>query len=271
MSDLRRATERIEREEFARGHIGPDDAPARPRPAATIVTAWSPPRGGPYQVLLLRRPDTARFAAGAYVFAGGVVDDSDGSPEALDLLPPSLRMTEAPAAVAALRELFEETGMLPSDRAMDPATAVRVRQQLLAGECNFAAAAESLQATFRGLRAAYLSRWITPARFARRYDTRFFLTAVAGTEAPTPTLTDELTGYVWITPADAVRQFAAGELPMLFPTRRTLQALSKEPDVAVLLERLHGQEPRPIEPRLLVQGDTVRPVLPGDPGYEEAD
>ena len=57
---------------------------------------------------------------------------------------------------------------------------------------------------------------------------------------------------------------------MLFPTRRTLQALSAEKDLDVLLERLEGHEPEGIEPRLLVRGDTVRPVLPGDPEYEEA-
>ena len=91
MSDLRRATERIEREEFARGHIGPDEEPVEPRRAATIVVAWAPPGAAPYRVLLLQRPDSARFAAGAYVFAGGVIDEADGSPEALSLLPPDLQ------------------------------------------------------------------------------------------------------------------------------------------------------------------------------------
>lgn len=271
MSDLRRATERIEREEFARGHIGPGEQPARPRPAATIVTAWSPPNDGPYQVLLLRRPDTARFAASAYVFAGGVVDDADGSPAALDVLPAELRETEAPAAVAALRELFEETGLLPSDRPMDSRAAAEVRTRLLAGDVGFADATSSLGATFQNLRAAYMSRWITPARFARRYDTRFFLTVLAGPEPPRPELTEELSGFLWIAPAEAVRRFAAGELPMLFPTRSTLQELADEPDLARLLESLHGHVPQPLEPRLLVRGDSVRPVLPGEPGYDEAD
>jgi 8-oxo-dGTP pyrophosphatase MutT (NUDIX family) len=270
LSDLRRATERIEREEFARGHIGPDELPVVPRPAATIVIAWAPPDDGPYQVLLLRRPDSARFAAGAYVFAGGVIDDSDGTPKALELLPEAMRETEGAAAVAALREMFEETGILPGHDTVDPRKAEEIRARLLAGECDFVTAASHLGASFHGLRAAYLSRWITPARFARRYDTRFFLTVLEAPAAPTPALTDELDGYLWICPADAVRMFAAGELPMLFPTRRTLQVLSGETDLARLLERYEGQEPEGIEPRLLVRGDSVRPVLPGDPEYEEA-
>ena len=270
MSDLRSATERIEREEFARGHIGPNEQPAVPRPAATIVMAWSPPDEAPFRVLLLRRPDTSRFAAGAYVFAGGVIDDADASPEARGLLPVGLCEREAAAAVAALREMFEETGFLPGDRPVDEQRAAEVRERLLAGECDFAAAAAILGATFRDLRAAYLSRWITPARFARRYDTRFFLTVLEAPEPPTPRLTDELDGHLWISPAEAVRKFAAGELPMLFPTRRTLQALAAEKDLDELLQKLEGHEPEGIEPRLLVRGDSVRPVLPGDPEYEEA-
>ncbi len=271
MNDLRRATERIEREEFARGHIAPGEEPARPRPAATIVTAWSAPNEDSYQVLLLRRPDTARFAAGAYVFAGGVIDAADRTPAALDLLPPTLRDTEAPAAVAALRELFEETGLLPADRPMDRRLATDVRTRLLAGDMDFADAARSLGVAFQNLQAAYFSRWITPARFARRYDTRFFLTVLAGPEPPTPVLTEELDGFLWIDPGEAVRCFAAGELPMLFPTRSTLQELAGEPDLARLLEKYRSHVPQPMEPRLLVRGDSVRPVLPGEPGYEDAD
>lgn len=269
MSDLRRTTEKIEREEFARGHIAPGEKPATPRPAATIVVAW--PGDAGYRVLLLRRPETTRFAAGAYVFAGGVIDESDGAAEALDLLPSALRSMEGAAAVAALRELFEETGILVGHPAVDPEAAGKARSSLLSGAIGFAEAAATMGADFGNVRAAYLSRWITPARFARRYDTRFFLAVLDTPEPPTPVLTEELAGYVWIAPADAVNRFAAGELPMLFPTRKTLQALAGEPDLDDLLERCRGREPRAIQPRLLVLGDSVRPVLPGDPAYEEAD
>jgi len=270
VSDLRRVTERIEREEFARGHIGPDDRPTRPRPAATIVVAWADADAGEYRVLLLRRPAAARFAAGAYVFPGGVIDESDGSPEALRGLPASLRGAEPAAAVAALRELFEETGILPSDRPVAPAVARSVRAELLDGRLDFASATTRLGARFDGLRAACISRWITPARFARRYDTRFFLTVVEGHVPPAPSLTRELDGYEWVAPAEAVRRFAAGDLPMLFPTRRTLEALAEETDLEELIRRCRDREPAPIEPRLVVRGDSVRPVLPGDPEYEEA-
>lgn len=272
MSDLRRATERIERDEYARGHIGPGEDPAEPRPAATIVVAWARPEEQAKRVLLLRRPTTARFAAGAYVFPGGVIDEADAAPELLERLPSSLRDREPAAAVAALRELFEETGILPSDRPVEPELAATVREELLGGRLGFASATTRLAASFENLEAAYLSRWITPARFARRYDTRFFLTMLRAPAAPVPALTGELDGYEWLEPAEAVRRFAAGELPMLFPTRRTLQALAGEADLEEVIRRCRGREcdPVPIEPRLVVRGDSVRPVLPGDPEYEGA-
>jgi 8-oxo-dGTP pyrophosphatase MutT (NUDIX family) len=269
VTDLRRATERIEREEFARGHIGPGEPPVEPRPAATIVLA-STGFEGPPRVLLLRRPETTRFAAGAHVFAGGVIDRTDSDPKALERLPESLRRGEGAAAVAALRELFEETGILPTDRLVEPEVRRRVREDLLRGRVDFAQAAERLDARFHGLRAAYLARWITPARFARRYDTRFFLTVLGDDTAPEPELTAELDGYLWIEPGEAVRRFAAGQLPMLFPTRRTLQSLADEADLGELIRRCEGRRPDPIQPRLVVQGDSVRPVLPGDPEYDEA-
>lgn len=271
MSDLRRATERIEREEFARGHIAPGETPAVPRPAATIVVAWMPPGEDPYRVLLLRRPDSARFAAGAYVFAGGVIDPADGKPEAVALLPSSLREPEGAAAVAALREMFEETLLLPTGDSPPMAAAEEWRRRLLSGETDFGSAARALGVDFETLRAGYLARWVTPARFARRYDTRFFLTAIESPDEPRPVLTGELAGHLWLTPTEAVDRFAAGELPMLFPTRKTLQELAGHSDLEILLRRCRDRTPETVEPRLLVRGDSVRPVLPGDPGYEEAD
>lgn len=270
MSDLRRVTERIEREEFARGHIAPGEHPSTPRQAATIILACEDATSRASRVLLLRRPDTARFAAGAYVFAGGVIDESDASPEAVALLPSAL-VPQGAAAVAALRELFEETGILVGRAPADAAAARRLRKRLLDGEIGFAEAASGLGADFGAVRAGYLARWITPTRFARRYDTKFFLAVLDAPEPPEPVLTDELDGFLWIEPQEAVRRFAAGELPMLFPTRKTLEALGREADLDRLLQKCRASTPRPVQPRLLVRGASVRPVLPGDPGYEEAD
>lgn len=260
----RKEIERIEREEFARGHVPPGAPPVPPRPAATVVLAR--PGGTPFEVLLLRRPDTARFAARAYVFPGGVIDPADGDP-ALEAILGSGYAGKEPAALAAgLRELFEETGLLPAD-ALPPRERLReAREALLSGERTFPEVVADLGLTFRSLTAVYVARWVTPERLARRYDTRFFLAIHRQGE---PELTREHTDFLWTTPSDGVSRFGAGELPMLFPTWKTLERLSRFGGLTEAVAALRRAPVESIRPRLIVRGDRVRPVLPGDPGYEE--
>lgn len=258
--------ERLERDEFARGHVGPGDEPVEPRPAATMVLAREAADG--FRLLFLRRPDGARFAAGAYVFPGGTVDPEDGIPDADERLGREVPRGEPAFLAAALREGFEEAGLLPADRLPGPDRLARAREALLDGETDFPTLVRRWDLTFRGLRAAYFARWITPARLSRRYDARFYLAAHRGGEASL--LRDEHTGAAWIAPAEALRRFEAGDLPMLFPTRRTVGALDAFGSLEEALARLRRREVKTVRPRLLVEGDDVVPVLPGDPRYERA-
>lgn len=267
----RSVTGRIEREEFERGHIAAGQAPARPRDAATIVLARELREPG-FEVLLLRRPATARFAAGAYVFPGGKVDAGDADEEFESRMPKTGRDAEPEAVLAALRELFEETGLLLADRRPDSETLVRVRSELLADERTFGHVAREHDLSFTSTHVCYFARWITPARFSRRYDTRFFLAEVPpDLRHFTPELTDEIVDHLWVTPSTAVRLFRNGRLPMLFPTRVTLQALSEFGAIEQVFTRYATRRVEPVTPRLLIRGNSIRPVLPGDPGYEEAD
>lgn len=252
-------SQRIEREEFARGHIGAGEAPVEPRPAATLVLV-RPGTSDPLEVLLLRRPERARFAAGAYVFAGGVVDPSDAGAGLGPRLGPDVTRAELPALTAALREGFEETGLLPADELPDPAALAEGRRGLLAGAVGFGELLERWDLRFRGLKAAYLSRWVTPARLSRRYDARFFVALHRGGE---PELApEELVAWTWLAPAEALRRFEAGDLPMLFPTRKTMEELSAFTDPDELFGWARDRAVSPIRPRLRVEGGVVTPVLP---------
>lgn len=275
--------QRLEREEFARGHIAPGQEPVTPRPAATVVLARNAAGGPPeatraegdaetgaagsrgFEVLLLRRPDTVRFAAGAYVFPGGVIDDADGDPALLLRLPAAHREREPAALAAGLRELFEETGILLADRAPPPGEAARAREALLTDRSDFAREAARLELTFRRLEAAYFARWITPEKLTRRYDARFFLARARRDE---PDLTPEHTEALWIPPARAVAGFRDGSFPMLFPTWKTLDVLARFGDLAEALDRLSGRQVRPILARLEVRGDRIVPSMPPDPLYD---
>ena len=266
----RSVTERIEREELARGHIAPGEPPVRPQPASTIVLAREP-GNRPFEVLLLRRPSEARFAAGAYVFPGGKIDEADSDPELIRRLGRSVAGAEPGALAAALRELFEETGLLLADTTPDAAALASARAALLSGERDFRTVAHDLDVGFDSVRSAYFGRWITPERFSRRYDTRFFITRLPDDRIDfEPDLTEELADFSWIAPSVAVQMFIEGRLPMLFPTRTTLGQLAAFESLDELYEACRRRKVEPVTPRLLIRGDSVRPVLPGDPDWDEA-
>ena len=259
-------SERVERRELRRGHIGPDEDPVEPWPAATLVLA----RGGDdgLELLFLRRPETARFGAGAWVFPGGVVDPGDREADLVGRLGEEAPSSETAFLAAALRECFEETGLLPADRVPEWEERRRVREELLAGRIDLPGIIRRWDLTFGGLRAAYFARWITPARLSRRYDARFFLAEHRGGE---PHLVHgERTDRAWVGPARALERFRAGDLPMLFPTRKTVESLDGLASLEEALEAYRRRKVEPVRPRLLVEGDRVVPVLPGDPAYDRA-
>ncbi len=243
------------------------------------------------EVLMVRRNLRSDFVGGAYVFPGGAVDPLDGGSEAEAL---SAGRSDADASallgvgsgglaywVAVVRETFEEAGLLLARRERGP--------ELLAGdpaeEARFAAARAAVNAgTRRFLDLCreerlqlgvgdihYFAHWITPRGAPRRYDTRFFVAAappgqIAAHDA------GETIAEVWITPHDALARHRAGEIEVIFPTIRNLQAIGRFATSAALLvaaARASCAVPT-IEPRVVPDGNGMRIVLPGDPSYEQA-
>src|ERR1700730_3663893 len=149
-------------------HDGP---PVTPRPAASVLLV--DPSDVRWRLLMLRRPGGAEFAPSAYVFPGGSVHKADeGFPD--------------PGRSAALRELFEEVGILLARRAdgrlAQAEDCDHLRQRLAeSDDWPAALAGAGLVLAFDSL--VFLSRWITPDRLVRRVHTRVFLARRAA--APT--------------------------------------------------------------------------------------
>lgn len=246
---------------FARtlGHT--PDSPAPPRPAATVVLLRDGEDGA--ETFLLRRNRSSGFVPGAFVFPGGRVDAADADP-ALAARALDLPQEPEPAWwMAALRETFEETGVLlaePAAGAADAALVVRLRDDLLEDRTTLAAVLDALAARPDFARMAHIAHWITPVAEPRRYDTRFFLAAVpAGVEA-TPDAR-EMSEACWIRPAAALERFRAGELPMVFPTVHTLELLAPFETAAAAMEALRGRPVRAILPRLVRRPEGVGIVI----------
>lgn len=258
--------ERIER---------PPAEPSVPVPAATTVLLRAGENGP--EILLLRRHRTSGFVPGAYVFPGGRVDPEDGEPGLLartDLGDGAADLRDGAAApeyrMAAVRELFEETGVLLAgrdaghavgDAAADPRLA-DWREALMQGRSTLLDLIDSLDLRLAAADLVYCAHWITPVAERRRYDTRFFLAALPpGAEASIDGR--EMTDALWLTPAAALRRFRAGRLPMVFPTVRTLETLEGFTSVAAALDAHRYRAVASVLPRLVRTAEGVGIVVDG--------
>lgn len=110
------------------------------------------------------------------------------------------------------------------------------------------------------------SRWITPAQVKIRFDTHFFLASLPpGQEARIDGR--ECVDLGWFTPHGALEAHRAGELALVFPTIKHLEQLGAFSSSEELLAHARGREVQPVQPRVVLEGEVARLLLPGDPGY----
>ena len=116
-------------------------------------------------------------------------------------------------------------------------------------------------------RLVLFSRWITPAQVKIRFDTWFFLTELPAGASPTVD-GQEVVDFRWYEPSGALQASRDGELFLVFPTIKHLEQLSNFTSATELIEHARGRDVEPVEPRVLLSGETARVVLPGEPGYQ---
>jgi recombination protein RecT len=244
--------------------------PAVPRPAATIVLLRDGSAGP--EALLMRRNRQSGFVPGAWVFPGGRVDAADSGPALHERIRglPSLPVPESQYWTAALRELFEETGVLMARTgdgqwAADASSSrgvERRRRALMEHSATLMDVLETLEATLDVESTVHAAHWITPVVEQRRYDTHFFVSALppGRSIAHDPR---EMTHAEWLTPAGALARFEQGTLPMVFPTVKTLQLLRDFASVDHALDALRHRDVPAILPRLVRTSRGVGIVVDG--------
>jgi 8-oxo-dGTP pyrophosphatase MutT (NUDIX family) len=240
---------------FASGsHI----SPVAPRLASAVVLARSRDGGG-IEVFMVRRHVQSDFAPDVYVFPGGSVKPGDREAEATTGL--SVPSGDGPTALgvglraAALRELFEEAGVLLAYRRDAPLTIepdaaerfVRYRDDLCAGRGTLGsvAAREGLRLATDAL--IHWAHWITPEPFPKRFDTHFFLADAPGGQVATHDQI-EVTESAWITPDDALAGYQRGQFPLVFATVRQLRELLGLANMDEARARFAGRTPEMIMP-----------------------
>jgi 8-oxo-dGTP pyrophosphatase MutT (NUDIX family) len=244
-------------------------------PASTVVLLRT---ASPFEVFLVRRSDSIAFLGGAHVFPGGRVDPSDHMHD-VDATTGNItsaisRMPDVPAeiaiahCVAAVRELFEEAGVLLA-RPLTAASVERLtadRRDLLGERITFAdiIRREHLHLALDEL--AYFAHWVTPEIEIRRFDTRFFIARAP--EGQTPIHDEgETTHSEWIEPTIAIERSRAGFISLPPPTWTTLQMLARFDSIDAVFDwALRKPIPR-VQPRFEKRGDQTLLFYPGDPTY----
>ncbi len=254
----------------------PNNTPALP--SATVVLLRDGAPG--LEVFLLRRHGLSEVLGGAYVFPGGKVDredaewidrlDTDIAPLHAALGEPDLRVEEAATLyVAAVREAFEETGLLLAH--IDPEEARSAWAALRAGP-RFGELFEG-----RGLRLAASalhpwSRWITPVVggvLRKRFDTRFFVAEVPPGQEPRHD-DHEATASVWLQPRAALAQYLAREIDLAPPQIMTLSHLARHTNVASAVAETQSRRPPCIRTEPVLEDGRRCLCYPGDPAHSEA-
>jgi 8-oxo-dGTP pyrophosphatase MutT (NUDIX family) len=271
--------------------------PAVPRDAATVILLrLGDAASAGVEAFLLRRTAELEFAPGACVFPGGSVDERDADPgigwtgpapedfaARLDVPPERARAL----VCAAIRETFEESGVLLAGSAGDGAGLARAgsvraglaraglvsdsaalaadRHALLTGATTFGEVLGRRGLVLRTDLLTPWARWITPEVSPRRFDTWFFAAALP----PGQTATAAPEGHAdpgesesgtWLRPGAALDAAEAGQITLLPPTAVTLRELGAHQDVDGILARRMTIAPR--LPRVVVEDGKVRLSMP---------
>jgi len=202
------------------------------------------------EVFVMHRVAGMAFAPSVTVFPGGGVDPTDfenvpwSGPDrqwwarALGIADGNYA---AALVMAAVRELFEETGVLLADRAAPEA----LRQSVTDHRISMAQLLIGQHLSLRSDLLRPWANWITPGGSPRRYDTFFFLAALPDGQHARLMTTEAETGR-WARPVDLLAEHGAGTLAMMPPTLAMLMDLQRAGSVRWVMS----------------QERTVLPVLP---------
>ncbi len=248
-----------------------------PRDAATVVMLRDAPGG--LEVFLLQRHGLSDVLGGAYVFPGGKIDAEDAelitqldqSVAALHAAlgePDTAAELAASCYVAALREAFEESGVLYAHGAT--AGQVERATALLRQGHGFAEVLKQLALRLDTHSVLPWSRWITPKMASvssKRFDTRFFVAAFPSQQ--TARHDDvEATESVWLAPRVALEQYRDGHIELAPPQIMSLAHLARHASVASVLAEARGQRPGLIQPEPYDDENGTRVLCyPGDPRH----
>ncbi|MFL5296552.1 MAG: NUDIX hydrolase [Phenylobacterium sp.] len=240
------------------------------KPAATILLLRDEPS---FEVLMVKRHHQIDFASGALVFPGGKTHAGDHDPAWADhvLGWEAYEAEQRGLRIAAIREVFEEAGILLANRhdgrpMSGEACPMEVRQAVDAGITPFLDVVKDLDAHLDLNALTVFARWITPPLTPKRFDTWFYA-VTAPAEQLAACDGRETVDAEWIAPSEALRLASIGQRKVIFPTRMNLQLLAEASSGSDAVARAGARTLVTVQPQIL-QRDSGRVLaLPPDAGY----
>ena len=248
--------------------------PAEAKPSATILLVRDGSHG--LEVFMVQRHHQIDFATGAMVFPGGKVDAADADPALAARCDGSVSDALRPVHVAAIRETFEECGVLlarpAGSRELVPGAQLaliekRHRAALNAGERSLREIVEQEQLRLANDLLVHFAHWITPVFMPKRFDTHFYLVA-----APPDQLAvhdgGESVDSLWTRPEDAAAERAAGRRTIIFPTFMQVRKLGRSASVAAAIAAARSAPVVTVLPQVEERGGEKVMVIPAEADYE---
>lgn len=247
--------------------IAPDSAI---KPAATILLLRDDPE---FEVLMVKRHHQIDFASGALVFPGGKSHERDHtdawSQYALDF--ETFDDVQRPLRIAAIREVFEEAGVLlartpDGEMFRGEAVPLDIRKAVDAGDLSFLDVVRDLRVRLDLSALTVFARWITPPLTPKRFDTWFY-----AVKAPEDQLAAcdgrETVEAEWISPRRVLELAGTGARKVIFPTRMNVQLLAEASGAEDCLGRARGRAPFAVQPRIEDRPEGKVLTLPPEAGY----
>ena len=232
------------------------------RPSASVILVRDSPDG--LETFMVRRHAEMSVNPNVYVFPGGTVHADDTAaewPAAPDLSERSDEVvdphTAGALALCALRELFEEAGVLLVRDAPDHVLVVddRLADELAAARSEVQAGARSFQTLLDRWQPAFdllvpFSHWVTPVAMPARFDTWFFVARLPERQIALH-LEVETSDSAWLSPRRLLDPAAREPYTLVFATEQHLRRIAPFGDVAGLLEFAATKQIRRVHPDLL--------------------
>lgn len=253
----------------------------QPRLASAVMLLRDSASNQSIEVFMVRRVIQSDFMPDVYVFPGGSVQADDRAAELAEgvcvPVAPSLADPEGCTVLgsgvraAAIRELFEEAGVLLANRvgeilAINDENLARFdayRQAFNARHGSLVEMAHAENLMLATDRLGYFAHWITPEGMPKRFDTHFFVTTAPEEQQAAHDRLETSEG-IWISPSEALARFERSEFPLVFATIYQLRELAAFSSVKEALESTTTRHVPTRIPKLVQENGKTRVFLQED-------